>query len=94
MARVTIKVLKKYFKNQVNGRSCRGSGSNCPVALALIDAGFESVFVDGIMIEAWKDGVMFQRMLPQRVKKFIERFDNEKIPLSTFKPFSFGLNVY
>jgi len=86
--RETFHVRKSYFKNK-----CRGMGSSCPVARAILANGYTNVFVaDGAAFETF-DGRKFWFDLPKRVRAFIGRFDNKSIPLNTFKPFSFTLNV-
>lgn len=87
--RLRIEVKRSYFKTK-----CRGSGTNCPVAQGAIAAGLRDVFVDGSTLEGEdKDGNRVCAMLPYKVMSFIRKFDDREIPLSSFKPFVFHVEV-
>jgi hypothetical protein len=52
----------------------------CPIAVALIRAGFNDPFVDPDLeaASAWKGGERFSFTLSRRALRFIERVDNGK----------------
>lgn len=86
--KVKLNVYKKYFR-----QNCRGSGRNCPVASAALAAGLDDVFVDGNTLSGDYNGERVHKDLPAKAVAFIRRFDDETIPLSKFKPFSFSVNL-
>lgn len=73
----TVRVLERHIKTGVSGLR------RCPVALALCAAGFKDVVVGNDRASVNGDDVE----LPQRVQRFIERFDVG----DNVKPFEFKL---
>lgn len=83
---VTIKVTRNYI-HRGNHKKCY----TCPVALAIRKVGVAHVEVneDDVILRDADDRRDFRRLLPKKVKKFIERFD----AFLDVKPFEFKLNI-
>ncbi len=87
--RETFFVRKSYFKGK-----CRESSTNCPVAQAIAAKRYTNIFVGyGNARFENRYGQKHWTELPKKVALFIMNFDNHRIPLKTFKPFKFTLNV-
>lgn len=87
--RKRIKVTKDHIKLGHRNRFCF-----CPVSIALLDAGFEKVFVSGDQIgfevQYENKSVNVQVDAPKNVAKFVETFDEG----GKVKPFVFTLEYY
>ena len=89
--KLRIDVKKTHIKN-----GQKSSGGCCPIALAVKSAikTKNRVHVGYIRIQAVdKNAKTFNAWLPLKAKKFISRFDRGYCPKSSFKPFSFNLDV-
>jgi hypothetical protein len=52
--------------------------NECPIALALMEHGFDGVQVLGRGFKFYKDGNRFRGLLPQKARKFIADFDAKR----------------
>jgi len=81
---VTIRVTQEHI---VRGK--RADCGKCPVALAVLDSGFQSVRVDGCSVQAYNSFGLRKRQLPLAVEQWVCRFDFG----AHVEPFEFNLDL-
>jgi hypothetical protein len=98
MSKAKTKKLKVVVKKKHILEGIPNSGDSCPIALALTDKGFNDVSVDDIVIEGYKNDVLYSTTkVPKSARHFIYKFDdsvyNEEANEYEFtvKPFEFNL---
>jgi hypothetical protein len=81
-----ISVTQKHINKGI-----REERDSCPVALALLDNGFDFVSVDQISIDWRINNNAVNVASPRSVARFVTKFD--KLGKKAVKPFNFKLNV-
>lgn len=84
---VTVKVTDPNIKQGHKKSFCF-----CPIAIAMMEAGFEAVRVepDIISFEPSDSDTMIHLSVPDKLKKFIKSFDTKK----SVKPFQFKIRLF
>lgn len=84
--KVKVVVTQKHIDNGV-----QEDAYSCPIALALVDYGFDEVEVDGGEEVKFREyGAAHQCRLPPSAQEFIGRFDRNQ---TWVKPFEFELEL-
>lgn len=63
--------------------------TQCPVALAMLNAGFTGVSITDLTCSGSLNGTVWSSRTPHKVVSFIERFDDGELT----EPFSFDLEM-
>lgn len=84
----------KVTRNHID-RGETNHGENCPIGLALQQAGFSSVEVTGDQLELESGEANFTLPLPKSMQNFIEKFDGitDDEERKRFKPFEFEIEL-
>ena len=84
MDTIMVAVTQEYID-----RGKVGITTDCPIALAITDMGYQEVIVDGLEVTWNAEGMEYGHILPDAAQDFIAAFDEEEVTA----PFQFEVEL-